>query len=731
MKKMIKKVLAYILVIGELFQATGVYALTKEETVYAKLDEKGDIKNVSISEHLYDYKDNLIKDKSILKDIKNINGNEKFSKDGNDLLWETKGNDIYYKGMYEKELPIDVDVKYYLDGKELDVNDILGKKGKIKIELNYKNKAYKFININGTMEKIYVPYMIATTSILNNSDNKNIKVTNGKIIDNGLSSIVMAISSPGLYESLKIDKLKEIDKVVITYDTDYFELNSIYSVATTDMFDEKIDMFSDINNLYSSINLLQSNMNTIVEASRKLSDGSKQMNIGITELNNKVQELSKKYGYYRNQDINVLKEDVIKIIESNINMITPALEKDITNETSKIIKENKEELEKAVVSYTIKNSKEVINEEVGRVVSELDTEKIVGNIINSNLYNILKNDSEIEKLTYMLKKDISDKVNNIVINELNNINSSLENNMTDVKDNDVSFIIENYGLTEEQAKEIVNKVQSDTINQVNENVKQVAISDKIINDLNNSEEIYNLVNSYINELNNKLTEVLGKDTTTCEYAKEVKDKIILAIKKDIDENNIDLNNDIKLYINELMDKIIDNTAKEIASNVTTDYANKVVRNVINNSLNEDNVDSKIRELYDIYEDDIINKVTVLDDAVNGLTGALNKLNDGSNQMYNGMNSLSNGLDKYNKEGINKINNLVNGDVRNIQKRLDALMELSNNNKMIDNSPNGASKSSKVIFMIDAIAKPKENNNIEKHSAKTKSTIWDKIKGLFD
>ena len=65
MKKMIKKVLAYILVIGELFQATGVYALTKEETVYAKLDEKGDIKNVSISEHLYDYNDNLIKDKSI------------------------------------------------------------------------------------------------------------------------------------------------------------------------------------------------------------------------------------------------------------------------------------------------------------------------------------------------------------------------------------------------------------------------------------------------------------------------------------------------------------------------------------------------------------------------------------------------------------------------------------------------------------------------------------------
>ena len=80
--------------------------------------------------------------------------------------------------------------------------------------------------------------MIVTTTILNNANNKNIKVTNGKIINNGTSSVIMALSSPGLYESLKNNKVKDLDKVELTFDTESFELNPIYSVATTSLFDD-------------------------------------------------------------------------------------------------------------------------------------------------------------------------------------------------------------------------------------------------------------------------------------------------------------------------------------------------------------------------------------------------------------------------------------------------------------------------------------------------------------
>ena len=73
-----------------------------------------------------------------------------------------------------------------------------------------------------------------------------------------------------------------------------------------------------------------------------------------------------------------------------------------------------------------------------------------------------------------------------------------------------------------------------------------------------------------------------------------------------------------------------------------------------------------------------------------------------------MSALSDGLDKYNKEGINKISKLVNGDVKTLQKRLDAIIKLSNDNRMIDNVPNGADSNSKIIFMIDSVSEVGEN-----------------------
>ena len=732
MKKIFKKLLAYTLIFCELFQATGVYALTKEETIYAKLNETGELKSASVTEHLYNYSGKTIGDKTSLDSIKNINGNETFKQNDNNLVWETNGNDIYYQGTYTKNLPISLDVKYYLNGEEKNVNDILGKDGKIKIVLTYKNNSYKNMNINGRTEKMYVPYAIITTSILNNADNKNIKVTNGKIIDNGVNSVITAISSPGLYESLKIDDIKDINKVEITYDTSDFELNSIYSVATTSLFDNSnLDIFGEINNLYKSINLLQSNMDTIVEASKKLSDGSNQLDAGITELNNKIQELTQKYKYYRNQDQNTLKEELIKIIEQNINTITPALEEEITAETSKIIKENKEELENAVITYTKKNTMSVIDEEVNRIVNNLDINSLMEKVINSNLYNLLKNDSEITQLTNALKDDINKELKNIIVNEFNNIENSINNNMSQSeKEKYVSDIAEKYGVTYEQALGIVGEVQTDTLNQVKKNIREANIPEKIINSLNDKNYVSNLVNEYINKLNSKLSESINKDTTINEYSKELKQKILSALNKDLENENMYLNVNVKEYLSVLVDKIIDNTAKDLSSKYTEEYTNKVVKNVIEKEFSEENVDSKLRELLNIYEDDINKKVTVLDDTVNTLSESLNMLNDGSKQISTGMSALSSGLEKYNKEGINKINNLVNGDVKTLQKKLDALIQLSNNNQTIDTLPNNANGNSKIIFMIDSLSKPTETI-VETKKEDQKSSLWDKIKGLFN
>ncbi len=710
MKKIINKILLSVLVLCELFNTTTVYALTKDETVYAKLKENGEIDSVSISEHLYNYKGQNISDKSILTNIKNINGIETFKQNGNSVTWNSNGNDIHYQGSYDKKLPVELTVKYYLNNEEKDINDIIGKKGRVKILITYKNSLSRNMTINGKLEKIYVPYAIVTTTILNNNDSKNIKVTNGKVIDNGVSSVVMAISSPGLYDSLKLDDLKNINKVEISFDTDKFELNPIYSVATTSLFDDdNLNLFGEINNLYKSINLLQSNMNSIVDASKKLDNGSKQLNSGLTELNNKIQELTNKYKDLKNKDQNVLKEEIIGIIEKNINKITPALEEEITNETSKLIKENKEELENAVITYTKQNTKIVVDEEVSKIVNKLDFNSIMGKVINSNVFNLLKNDDEIKLLTYSLKSSIEEELKGIIAKEFANIKNSISNNMSESeKQAYIISIATKYNVTPEQAAGIVNEVQNDTLNQIKKTISTTDITSKIISALNNNELLSNLVNDYINKLNNKLSDILNKDTTVDELTRDIKTKLIGAIKKDLETNNSYLNTDVKSYIENLMNTIIDNTSSNLAKKYTEDYTNRVVKNVVSKEFNPENVDKKLRELLDIYDEDIKNKVTVIDDTINTLSNAILELNNGSKNLSDGMSALSDGLDKYNKEGINKINKLVNGDVKTLQKRLDAIIKLSNANRMIDNVPNGADSNSKIIFMIDSVSEVEEN-----------------------
>jgi len=321
----------------------------------------------------------------------------------------------------------------------------------------------------------------------------------------------------------------------------------------------------------------------------------------------------------------------------------------------------------------------------------------------------LKNDDEIKLLTYSLKSSIEEELKGIIAKEFANIENSISNSMSESeKQAYIIGIATKYNVTPEQALGIVNEVQNDTLNQIKKTISTTDITSKIISALNNKEFLSNLVNDYINKLNNKLSDILNKDTTVDELTRDIKTKLIGAIKKDLETNNSYLNTDVKSYIENLVNTIIDNTSSDLAKKYTEDYTNRVVKNVVSKEFNPENVDKKLRELLDIYDEDIKNKVTVIDDTINTLSNAILELNNGSKNLSDGMSSLSDGLDKYNKEGINKINKLVNGDVKTLQKRLDAIIKLSNANRMIDNVPNGADSNSKIIFMIDSVSEVGEN-----------------------
>ena len=97
MKKVFSKIVTWSLVLSLFLEATPVWALTKDETIYAKLNSDGSTNSVTVSEHLNDNGSIKIIDRSHLNNIKNVNGNEEFSEQNDKLIWEAKGNDIYYQ----------------------------------------------------------------------------------------------------------------------------------------------------------------------------------------------------------------------------------------------------------------------------------------------------------------------------------------------------------------------------------------------------------------------------------------------------------------------------------------------------------------------------------------------------------------------------------------------------------------------------------------------------------
>ena len=133
MKNLIKKITATTLVIGQIILAnSNILAITKEETVYSKLDTTGNSYQTVVNDHIKntEYLEE-IKDLSDLLEIENLSEDNTYTQNGNVIVWNAKGKDIYYNGKSEKELPIEVKMTYTLDGKEISPEELSGKSGKL------------------------------------------------------------------------------------------------------------------------------------------------------------------------------------------------------------------------------------------------------------------------------------------------------------------------------------------------------------------------------------------------------------------------------------------------------------------------------------------------------------------------------------------------------------------------------------------------------------------------
>lgn len=101
----------------------------KEEVIYINLDNKGDVKDV--------YAVNIfgtgsVTDYGDYSSVKMLNTTEDIKLDGDKVTFNTAAKKAYYQGtMKNTQIPWNISLKYFLDGKEYAADELAGKSGKL------------------------------------------------------------------------------------------------------------------------------------------------------------------------------------------------------------------------------------------------------------------------------------------------------------------------------------------------------------------------------------------------------------------------------------------------------------------------------------------------------------------------------------------------------------------------------------------------------------------------
>lgn len=768
-KKIEKRIVASALLCSMAAYSLPVFGYTKEESVYTKLDSDGNAYKTTVSEHLKNTDNSeLLKDMSDLLNIENVGGDEEFEKNDNSLTWKTKGEDIYYEGTTEKELPIETKISYSLDGVETSKEDIVGKEGKVKITIQFTNKEERKVNINGTTETMYVPFVVGIGTVIDNENNKNIEITNGKVINNGNKTMVIGIAMPGMQESLDISKgtLEIPESVEIKMDAKNFEMNEMYCFATPKIIDEEdIEIFDNLDEIYGMADELKDASTQLVDGSKQLADGAEALNNGTNQLSDALNEKITAYEnakakYTSTSQREAIKQKIVAIVNQKLQAMMPEIEAAAEKEAQTVISNHKSELENSTVEVAMKLTSGAVQSKLSEIEKnglgltdeqykqlansiEKDLETALNNVEKNKTSQTLLNNIK-EALINEVKESVAKSTTNAVGKTLSSkieksktainsgaMDSTLSSSMTKEQQAQVNNLVtaltsvyKSKGLdaatAQAKAKEdvfaLMRGTASATLDIASGMVKDEAtnisnqVVDSTISDIEKMSTSNETLNKAIEEYKNSIITAIAKTVGSQDEAvinatiDSIKTAIINEVEKEIKSDAI-LNAYSKkamAEVNLTIDSVATSTAKELASTYTQTLANEIANNMVKDALSGELSTNQIDEALSEYEETINNKLNEVDNGVASLKEALNELTNGTEQLSKGASGLSEGMSKFDQEGIEKIYNYVNGDVKDLQTRVEKLQDLANEYNTFTMADGSATSSVKFIMMIDKL-----------------------------
>lgn len=614
-KKLVSKVISGMLLCSMIGYTMPVFAYTKDETVYSKLDSSGNCYKTIVSTHIENNeKQDFIKDMSDLLNIKNTSGDETFSQDGNIFTWNANKNDIYYQGESSKELPIQCSVKYELDGKEVSVDELVGKSGRLKITLQYINKEERNIDINGKKVKMYVPFVVVAGTVIKNECASDIEVSSGKVVDDGTKAIVVGMAMPGLQESLGLsdDDIDIPSDIVITMDAKDFESDSIISFVTPKVLEEQdLSVFDKLDEVYSKVNTLQSSY-------KKIEDGANNLKSGAITYSEKSQEF--------NGAMNKVSEGVSSVnsnyskIESGINSL---------NTGSSSLASGAEQLNSGINELSSKLSS------MPESISQLYQGSIA---LNSGVNGA----NGLENGVNTLKSSLSTTI------------QTLNSNITTLTNTKNQLLTAGYT----ESDEIIVNIQ-----------RQISVDSAIVTQLSSADAQAKLL-----ALDNGITKISTG---------------VQSLEQGLEQLN-SASSQLPNALTQLStgSKSLVTGSKSLQTGAST--------------LSKGSSDLKYG-------------MNTLDSSTKELTSANGQLTEGAVSLADGASTLADGISTFNREGIKKVCDYINGDTKNLVSRVKALANLSkdyDNFTLLSDDEDG---NVKFVMIVDGVKKQQESEQSKENA----------------
>ena len=673
-KKMISGLLLFTITS---YMTIPVFAASKSETVYSNLDSNGKAYKTIVSTQLTNEdKSDEITDISNLLNIENTNGDETFKKEGNQIVWDSNGNNIYYKGESDKQLPVECKITYELNGEEISAEELKGKSGNVKIKINYTNNEKHIVSINGKQVTMYTPFIIVAGTKIDNAKNKNIQITNGKIVDNGESTLAVGIAMPGMQENIGIPKSK-IDipeEIEISMETEDFEMGNIIAVVAVKGIDE--DLTSDLNSMYSQINELANASNEILAGANQLKEGTSELVSGVDQLKDGTGA-----AYAGSKQI---KDEVEESTKNLKNDNTPAID----SKTLEAIKAQ------AMQSATLSDEQKAEIAAQAKAAATLSDEQKAGIAAQAKAGATL---SDEQKAGIAAQAKAAAK-------------------LTDAQKAEIAAQAK---LTDEQKAKITAQAKAGA--EFTETQKTAII-----------EQAQKNYTETLTEAEKKLILTVAQNTayqtattTALAVAESTAEATALKVAQSVAESTAEAT--ALKVAQSVAESTAEATAQTVAQSTATQTAETTALTVAQSTATQTAGATATQTATQVgnqakqkFTNQVVSQMstlgTALDELTNGLANidnGVSALSVGTNKLDSGALQLANGVKTFNEQGISKINNLVNGDLRNIASRVEKMNELANEYNNYAGIQNGMAGEVKFIMITDSTT---GNGEVKKEEA---------------